>query len=160
MNTRTNLSGFCFHKLCDLNCKQNAKNYTSRLNASRVIQLLHGELDNPFAAGSFRSVARARYKAGPRKGALCVAKWYHGGLSSSRVFFDLDIKSVKKTLSFVKQWNSEHIIDQLIRVNIPEIFHLSSSFGSLAGAKVLVEPYISSWTKCKSCNIFLIDPTF
>lgn len=105
-------------------------------------------MEQPFAKGSMRYVARGIYTSGKRKNQACVIKWFRSGHVASNTFFRQDIKAVAKALDIIKKFNRDGIINQHIRLNIPDVWVFGTEAGFLAGKKVLVEPYIENFGKC------------
>ncbi len=59
--------------------------------------------------------------------------------------FASDIRAVATALDIVAKWNAEEVSDTHVRLNVPEVWHLSTSDSPLA---VLIEPYINKFQKC------------
>ena len=124
---------------------------TGRYNKSGGASFSHYDLQNPFAEGSFRWVAKGTYTEGARIGDQCVCKWFKTGGVTEAEFYALDIKAVDKALDLVRMFNERGIIDRHIRLNIPEVWtFVPSAGGSWAGKKVLQEPFIANWEKFNS----------
>lgn len=104
--------------------------------------------DHPFASGSFRWCAKGKYTNGDRRGQQCVAKWFKTGAVYDGVFYEKDIKAVDKAVDIVRAFNKAAFINDTIYVNKPEVWVYSR--GKRAGQKVLVEPFISGYTKYNS----------
>lgn len=123
----------------------------ARRNHSTRASFTQYALNNPFAQGAFRWVAKGAYTEGPRNGEACVCKWFKtGGVMESSYFKD-DIKAVEKALDLVREWNSAGTIDKPIRLNKPEVW-VFDDFASRgwAGQKVLQEPFIENFQKWNS----------
>lgn len=67
---------------------------TLRKNESNEASYTAHALDNPFAEGTFRLVAKGCYTSGPRNGEASVCKWFKSGGVMEAKFFELDIKAV------------------------------------------------------------------
>lgn len=104
------------------------------------------ELDNPFAEGSFRHVAKGRYSSGPRSGQPMVCKWFKKK-NPNREDRHLrnDLRAVNTSLEIIERWNSSSAGRIFVRMNKPEIWILNGS-----GRKVLVEPFINNFVKFNS----------
>jgi hypothetical protein len=107
-------------------------------------------LENPFASGAFRWVAKGRYISGPRNGQACVAKWFKSGAVFSDDYFTLDIKAVNKALEIVNRFNQLNIISKVIKINVPEVWHFEDGSDEWAGQRHLCEPYIQNYQKFNS----------
>ncbi|KAL6907328.1 hypothetical protein GGI43DRAFT_397131 [Trichoderma evansii] len=105
-------------------------------------------LEKPFAQGTFRLVAKGVYISGPRRGEPCVIKWFKPGVVFSDTYFALDIKAVEKALEIVDKFNKQNLINKVIKVNIPEVWHFpDNSAAELAGQRYLCEPFIQNYQK-------------
>ena len=107
----------------------NRADETARRNNATHATFTQGALDYPFAEGGFRWVAKGEYTSGGRAGEACVCKWFKTGHVSEASFFDLDIKAMDKAHELVKEWNSRHMINKIVMVNMLE----DMSFGSVGG---------------------------
>ncbi|KAG8406632.1 hypothetical protein J3459_010637 [Metarhizium acridum] len=108
-------------------------------------------LEEPFAQGAFRWVAKGTYSAGPRKGQACVVKWFKSGAVFSKDYFDLDVKAVDKALEFVNAFNQLGIINKIVKINIPEVWQFNDDiYSERSGQKVLCEPFIQNYQKFNS----------
>lgn len=121
---------------------------TGHHNTSLEYRLEPGELESPFAQGSFRWVGKGRYTDGERLGQLCAVKWFKSGAVFSDDYFSLDIKAVKGALKFARRFNAEKITDKPIKVNLASVWSIFS--GPRTGQKVLVEPFIQNYEKFNS----------
>jgi hypothetical protein len=125
--------------------------YTARRNNATRATYNWEDIENPFAEGAFRFVAKATYDEGERKGEAAVCKWFKSGHVMENIFFNLDIKAMEKAVSLVGMWNQEGFIRQIIKVNVPEVWTFDESSGHCwRGRKVLVEPYIKNYKKFNS----------
>lgn len=104
----------------------------------------------PFAQGGFRLVARATYTHGERRGEQAVVKWFKSGHVFESEFYDQDIKAMNKAVELVAQWNERGFIEQLVRVNVPQVWTYLDNASGLAGRKVLCEPFIENYSKFNS----------
>lgn len=133
---------------------------TARRNNTTCATFPQYNLDNPFAEGGFRWVAKGEYTEGNRAGEECVCKWFKTGTVSQSIFFDLDIKAMNKALDLSKEWNSRLYIEQTIQINIPEVWTFDNQSGpGLAGTKVLQEPFIEHYQKFNSNTGWADDST-
>ncbi len=105
-------------------------------------------MEHPFAEGNLRYVARGIYTSGKRRNQECVIKWFKTGHVESNTFFKYDIRAVDKALEIISEFNNAEVLDQHIRLNIPDVWVFGDDSGYLAGKKVLVEPYIEDFEKC------------
>lgn len=117
------------------------------------------DLQNPFAEGGFRWVAKGRYTEGQRSGEKCVCKWFKSGVVFENTFFDLDIKAMDKALDLIKEWNSRHFINHIVKLNVPEVWTFDSDSSTMADSKVLQEPYIDNYQKFNSNTGWTDDST-
>lgn len=122
---------------------------SARRNDSNGATFSSEALDYPFAQGAFRWVAKGTYTDGLRAGQACVCKWFKTGHVMESTFFDLDIKAMNKALDLVKEWNSRKYVNEVIRVNIPEVWEFTPG-SRYAGHKVLQEPFIENYQKFNS----------
>ncbi|KAE8343271.1 hypothetical protein BDV24DRAFT_173014 [Aspergillus arachidicola] len=83
---------------------------SGRYNNSNKGSVPTSALENPFAQGAFRWVAKGSYTSGSRSGEACVVKWFKTGAVFSDDYFTLDIKAVDKALEIVNSntgWNDD-----------------------------------------------------
>lgn len=121
-----------------------------RNNAFRA-EFQSRDLDNPFAEGAFRHVAKGKYTHGERAGEDCVCKWFKTGLVYEESYYQADIKTANKCIEIITQFNREKCIDRQIQVNLPEVWEFNENCGpNLRGTKVLQEPYIENYQKFNS----------
>jgi hypothetical protein len=137
----------------------NRASQTARRNNATSATFTNYNLDNPFAEGGFRWVAKGKYIEGARSGEACVCKWFKTGQVFESTFFDLDIKAMNKALDIVTEWNSHQFINQIVKVNIPEVWTFNNSSGKRSGTKVLQEPFIINYTKFNSNSGWADDAT-
>lgn len=124
---------------------------SGRYNISTLAHIPRYELNNPFAEGAFRYVARGTYESGSRSGQACVAKWFKTGLNFEADYFTLDIKAADKALEIVNRFNDLNLIDKDIKINVPEVWtYTEDSREQWAGAKMLCEPFIQNYQKFNS----------
>ena len=64
---------------------------TARRNKARRAEFTNHALENPFAEGAFRYVAKDKYVEGEREGQDCVCKWFKEGSVYEHSFFEADI---------------------------------------------------------------------
>ncbi|GMH37137.1 hypothetical protein BSKO_05010 [Bryopsis sp. KO-2023] len=117
----------------------------ARRNNSSRATFKHEDLDNPFASGGFRWVAKGVYTRGQRKGEACVCKWFKSGSVFSRAFFSEDIKAVAKAIEIVQDWNDEGLVNKTVQVNEAEVWTFLET-----GEQCLVEPFIKNYQKFNS----------
>jgi hypothetical protein len=124
---------------------------TARINDAHHATFEQHELDNPFANGAFRWVAKGKYTEGNRAGEQCVCKWFKTGGVMESHFYDTDLKAADEAIRMVTLWNSEKFIDRMVRVNKPEVWtFLETCQPAWAGKKVLQEPFINDYQKFNS----------
>ena len=129
---------------------------SARCNESSCATFTQDELSFPFAQGAFRWAAKGIYTDGPRKGQHCVCKWFKDGHTAQDEFYDLDIKAMYKALELVELWNKQQYIDQVIKVNIPEVWVFGAG-DEWAGLKALQEPFIEGYQKFNSNTGWNLD---
>lgn len=119
---------------------------SGRYNESSRAMYKNYDLNNPFAAGAFRWVAKGRYVSGPRKDQPCVAKWFKTGAVFSSDYFTLDIKAVGKALELINQFNQLNIINKVIKSNVSEVWRFDDDCPEdWVGQKFLCEPFITNY---------------
>jgi len=124
---------------------------TARKNDATEATFTAHDLDNPFAEGNFRWVAKGEYTCGQREGEPCVCKWFKSGGVFEKEFFSLDIKAVEKATDLIREWNAAGVVDKVVRMNVPEVWTFKKDSGEhWAGRKVLQEPFIENWEKFNS----------
>ncbi|CAB9515687.1 Myosin heavy chain kinase [Seminavis robusta] len=123
---------------------------TTRRNKSEEAEFYNDQLMDPFAEGGFRYAAEGEFVEGDRKGQKAVCKWFKKGHVHESKFFDLDIKAMEKSVELVKSWSDKRIIEQRIRVNVPEVWTFEKSDFFHEDTKVLVEPFIENYKKFNS----------
>ena len=131
---------------------------TARRNDANEASFTNHALDNPFASGTFRWVAKGTYTVGNRSGQACVCKWFKtGGVTEDR-FYATDIATSEKAIELISKWNAKGLIDKMIRVNLPEVwtFKPDSDWG---GRKVMQEPFIANYQKFNSNTGWSDDTT-
>jgi hypothetical protein len=131
---------------------------TARRNDSTRSTFTQHALDNPFAAGAFRWVAKGRYTKGARSGEQCVCKWFKNGIVFEEEFFKEDIKAVEKALHLIEEFNAQGFVDKVVRLNIPSVWTFEHG-SRMAGQKVLQEPFIESYQKFNSNSGWADDAT-
>lgn len=124
---------------------------TRRSNRSVEAEFYNDSLQSPFAKGGFHYCALGEYTEGHRKGEKAVCKWFiKQGHVVENTFFSDDIRAMEKGVELVALWNSERIIEQPIRVNVPEVWTFPKSDFFANDTKVLVEPFIENYRKFNS----------
>lgn len=124
---------------------------TARRNNANRATFQHHALSHPFAQGSFRWVAKGRYTEGGRAGQACVCKWFKTGGVLESHFYDSDLEASNEAIRIISKWNSQGLIDRIVRVNLPEVWTFDDySSDEWAGKKVLQEPFIENYQKFNS----------
>lgn len=130
---------------------------SARLNNSFNATFSEYEMENPFAEGAFRYVARGQYVDGHRRGQAAVCKWFKTGMVFSEEFFEKDIMAVDKALEIVAQFNYAGIVDMNIMLNVPEVWTSGTLVGGRFvggdGSRLLVEPYVQNYQKFNSNTV-------
>ncbi|AEO66547.1 uncharacterized protein THITE_2114702 [Thermothielavioides terrestris NRRL 8126] len=128
-----------------------AQSDSGRYNRSSRATFTDDALNNPFAEGAFRWVAKGRYTRGERQGQACVAKWFKTGVVFESDYFTLDIKAIDKALEIVNRFNELGIVNKPVKINVPEVWTFDEDAAyEWAGAKVLCEPFIQNYQKFNS----------
>lgn len=122
---------------------------SGRYNGSENATASDYDLDNPFASGSFRWVAKGVYTSGARSGEPCVLKWFKTGDVFEAEYFALDLKAVDKALEIVNRFNQLNIVNKVVKINVPSVWRFLEP-ASRAGQKALVEPFIQNYKKFNS----------
>ena len=126
-----------------------ARPSSARRSESNAASFDSYSMDNPFASGSFRLVAKGKYTEGPRQGQTCVGKWFkRSAIPFEASFYESDIKNTAVALRIIEQWNSQRIV-KLVQLNIPSVWTFREGT-RFAGRKMLVEPFIEGYTKFNS----------
>jgi hypothetical protein len=124
---------------------------TARRNNATGATFDHHALAHPFAQGAFRWVAKGHYTAGDRAGEDCVCKWFKTGGVMESHFYDTDLSTSNEAIRLITKWNSNKLINRMIKVNLPEVWTFTPTSGaSWAGKKVLQEPFIHEYHKFNS----------
>lgn len=122
-----------------------------RYNSSSEASFTYYGLAHPFASGAFRWVAKGRYTSGERQGQVCVTKWFKTGSVFSDDYFTLDIKAVDKALEMVNRFNQLGIVNQKVKINIPEVWTFTDDCtDEWTGQMTLIEPFIDNYQKFNS----------
>ncbi|KAI5925859.1 kinase-like protein [Camillea tinctor] len=122
---------------------------SGRYNNSNSAVFQTHALDNPFASGAFRWVAKGTYTSGPRSGQACVCKWFKTGAVFEADYFTLDIKAVDKALEIVNRFNDLGIVNKSVKINVPDVWVFVGG-GDRAGQNYLNEPFIQNYQKFNS----------
>mmetsp|Transcript_2429 Transcript_2429/g.4522 ORF Transcript_2429/g.4522 Transcript_2429/m.4522 type:complete len:304 (-) Transcript_2429:456-1367(-) len=130
---------------------------TARRNNATQATFTQDALNNPFAEGSFRYVAKGRYTHGNRAGEACVCKWFKTGGVIGNHFFESDIQSSNMAVTLITKWNEKRFINRMVKINLPEVWTFSS--GMWQGQKVLQEPFITNYEKFNSNTGWSDDST-
>jgi len=122
---------------------------TARCNNSKEATFTQHALDNPFASGSFRWVAKGSYTIGDRAGQACVCKWFKTGGVMESHFYDTDIAACDVAVTLITKWNTKKLVNRIVMINRPSVwtFKLDSVW---PGRKVLQEPFIENYQKFNS----------
>ncbi|KAI1452468.1 kinase-like protein [Annulohypoxylon moriforme] len=123
---------------------------SGRYNISSNCSTTDYALNNPFAQGAFRWVAKGTYTSGPRSGQPCVVKWFKTGAVFEADYFTLDIKAVDKALDIVNKFNELNIVDKDVKINVPGVWVSDEQYGERAGQHILCEPFIQNYQKFNS----------
>lgn len=124
---------------------------SGRYNNSETSSIPNSALQDPFAQGAFRWVAKGRYTSGTRQGQACVVKWFKTGAVFSDDYFTLDIKAVDKALEIVNRFNQLSIINKIVKINVPQVWYFTNdSADEWAGQRHLCEPFIQNYQKFNS----------
>ncbi|KAL7624654.1 hypothetical protein AAE478_006224 [Parahypoxylon ruwenzoriense] len=123
---------------------------SGRYNISNSAHIPDDELDDPFAQGAFRWVAKGTYASGPRRGQACVVKWFKTGAVFEADYFILDIKAVDKALEIVNRFNELNIVNKTVKINVPAVWVFDENSGERAGQHLLCEPFIQNYQKFNS----------
>jgi hypothetical protein len=124
---------------------------SGRYNQANKASIPNSALENPFAQGAFRWVAKGSYTSGRRQDEACVVKWFKTGAVFSEDFFTLDIKAVDKALEIVNRFNQLNTVNKLVKINIPEVWSFTDEFDEeRAGQRILCEPFIQNYEKFNS----------
>ncbi|KAI9162896.1 Metallocarboxypeptidase A [Paramyrothecium foliicola] len=107
-------------------------------------------LENPFAEGTYRWVAKGKYTSGPRQGQACVTKWFKTGVVFEEDYFELDIKAIDKATEIVNRFNDLRMINKAIKINVATVWEFSPQSGEWSGSKNLREPFIRNYQKFNS----------
>lgn len=118
-----------------------------RENRSTLAAVENHELENPFAQGKFRYVARGKYTRGERKGERCAIKWLKSGHVYEAEAFDHDIDAIQQAIDIVRAWNERECVQ--VRVNKGTVWVFISD-DEWKDRKSIVEPYIKNFQKFNS----------
>ncbi|KAL2127521.1 hypothetical protein VTI74DRAFT_10586 [Chaetomium olivicolor] len=122
---------------------------SGRYNGSDKAAFDRDSLDNPFASGAFRWVAKGGYTSGERQGEACVGKWFKTGAVFEEDYFTLDIKAVDKALEIVNRFNQLNVVNKAVKLNVPGVWQFDAT-ARWAGQKILVESFIQNYQKFTS----------
>ena len=126
-------------------------NQTARRNNAHNATFQTYDLDNPFASGTFRWVAKGKYTDGSRAGQACVCKWFKSGGVLESHFYAKDLETVQASIRIITKWNREKFVNRIVKINQPEVWTFKQDCtGGWAGRKVLQEPYIEGYQKFNS----------
>ncbi|KAK4243486.1 kinase-like domain-containing protein [Corynascus novoguineensis] len=118
-----------------------------RYNLSSRASYTDDALENPFASGAFRWVAKGTYTEGPRQGQASVLKWFKTGAVFEDDYFALDIKASSKALEIVNRFNQLGVVDKTVKINVPNVWVFNDDAGPLSRQKGLSEPFIQNYQK-------------
>ncbi|KAH6856263.1 kinase-like domain-containing protein [Chaetomium sp. MPI-CAGE-AT-0009] len=123
-----------------------------RYNNSSEGSLTLDELENPFASGTYRWVARGSYTSGARQGEACVVKWFKAaGAEFEEDYFAFDTNAVGKAMEIANCFNELGMMDKLVKINIPAAWKFNDEGGAdWAGRRALCEPFIQDYEKFNS----------
>ncbi|OEU11500.1 hypothetical protein FRACYDRAFT_245542 [Fragilariopsis cylindrus CCMP1102] len=105
---------------------------TARTNNATHATFKEIDLQNPFAQGSFRWVAKGVYSHGSRAGEACVCKWFKTGGVVESSFYDIDLSTVKKALDLITKWNSSGMVNKMVKINQPAVWTFDRNSGARA----------------------------
>jgi len=123
---------------------------TARNNNASKASFEQRDLDNPFAQGSFRWVAKGVYTVGDRAGEPCVCKWFKTRGVLEAQFFEKDLDAVRESIRIITEWNRMGFVDKIVKINQPQIWTFTTDTGDFANRKVLQEPFIQKYQKFNS----------
>lgn len=125
---------------------------SGRYNESGRSRLTRHDLRHPFAEGAFRFVAKGKYTSGSRKGQACAVKWFKRSTALADTYFAHDIKAVNKALEIGNRFQEMHIIDKVIKMNVPEVWSFEQDHfqNERFTGKFLCEPFINNYEKWNS----------
>ncbi|EAQ87735.1 hypothetical protein CHGG_04354 [Chaetomium globosum CBS 148.51] len=109
------------------------------------------QLEAPFASTKYRWLARGGYTSGPRRGEVCVVKWFKS--TATRLeedYFTYDTKAVDKATEIVAHFNRLRMVDKRIEVNVPAAWKFNDGDDNWGGRRALCEPYIPNYEKFNS----------
>ncbi|KAJ6439816.1 hypothetical protein O9K51_07707 [Purpureocillium lavendulum] len=135
---------------------------SGRYNNSERARIPYYALENPFAQGAFRYVAKGTYISGPRQGEACVVKWFKTGAVFSDDYFTLDVKAVDKALEIFNRFNQLNLVNKAIKINVPAVWQfekITAFDDDWAGQKTLAEPFIENYEKFNSNSGWNDDST-
>ena len=141
--------------------KQNTVDATQTARTNNATRATFEEIDlqNPFAQGSFRWVAKGVYTHGSRAGEPCVCKWFKTGGVVESSFYDIDLSTVEKALDLITKWNSSGMVNKMVKINQPAVWTFDRNSSARAGKKVLQEPFIANYQKFNSNTGWADDST-
>lgn len=126
-------------------------NQTARRNNSRRAEFTNYALDNPFASGTFRWVAKGKYTEGERYGEPCVCKWFKTGGVLEEHFYAKDLETVQEATRIITEWNKARYVNKIVKINQPTVWTFDhDARADFAGRKVLQEPFIIEYQKFNS----------
>lgn len=123
---------------------------TARNNNATTASFQRHALDNPFAQGSFRWVAKGVYTVGERAGEPCVCKWFKTRGVLEDEFFEKDLDAVRRSIDIITEWNRMGFVDKIVKINQPQIWTFDRTWRDFANRKVLQEPFIQKYQKFNS----------
>lgn len=128
---------------------------TRRTNNASAAYFTDEAMEKPFQKGGLRYVAKGVYTDGPRRGQTCVCKWPKSGFVDSASPYEDDMRVVSKASEIIEKFNEAKIIDKIVVMNRPETWTLSGD--EWDGKVVMLEPYISNYTKFNSNSVRHLD---
>ncbi|XXH04755.1 hypothetical protein Hte_011177 [Hypoxylon texense] len=123
---------------------------SGRYNISNNAQISYDALNNPFAEGAFRWVAKGTYTSGSRMNQACVAKFFKTGAVFEADYFTLDIKAIDKALEIVNRFNQLNIVNKSVKINVPAVWAFTTDSAGWAEQHALIEPFIQNYQKFNS----------
>lgn len=104
-----------------------------------------------FAEGSFRLVYKTFYRSGPAKGQKAVRKTLKSGTVFSAQPYEVDLRTSAKALTFIDAFNNAGLIDERIKINVPEVWKAVDHFNERGDPmRCIVEPFIEGYEKFNS----------
>jgi hypothetical protein len=108
-------------------------------------------LENPFASGEHRWLAKGSYTSGVHRGEACVVKWFKSTATAfEQDYFAIDRTAVDQAIDIVAEFNKLAVVDKPIKVNVPAAWKFNDATGDWGGRRALCEPFIKNYEKFNS----------